>query len=213
VSTDQPWLAADPDLGPAGSPIDMQINQTGAWLLNDPAPLPEPLEKFLEEGEPPLYFGFGSMRATEQTSRVMVEAARTIGRRAIIFQGWARLNVPDTGNDCILIGNVNHAKLFPRVAVIAHHGGAGTTTTAAYAGKPQVIVPHIYDQYYWADRVQTLGIGVKGPQPTELNVKALVDALRECLKPEMTAAAQAVASRVEQQGAHIAAQRLIEAFG
>jgi vancomycin aglycone glucosyltransferase len=213
VSTDEPWLAADPVLGPAGSPIDMNIIQTGAWLLNDPAPLPEQLEKFLEEGEPPLYFGFGSMRASEQTSGVLVEVARALGKRAIISQGWAQLNAPDVGSNCMVIGNVDHAKLFPRVALVAHHGGAGTTTTTACAGKPQVIVPHVYDQYYWADRVQTLGIGVMGPQSSELNVDALVHALRECLKPEMTACAQTVASRVERHGVHIAAERLIKVFG
>jgi vancomycin aglycone glucosyltransferase len=214
ISTDQPWLAADPVLGPAGAPLDadMHITQTGAWLLNDPAPLPEPLEAFLTAGESPLYFGFGSMRASDQTSRVLVEAARVVGRRAIISQGWGGLNVVDSEADCIAIGNVNHERLFPRVARVAHHGGAGTTTAAARAGKPQVIVPHHYDQFYWAHRVQVLGVGAALSNVQALTVDTLVDVLRECLTPEMTERAQALSGRIELHGARIAAERINEMF-
>jgi UDP:flavonoid glycosyltransferase YjiC (YdhE family) len=63
------------------------------------------------------------------------------------------------GTDCISIGDVNYEKLFPRVAAVTHHGGAGTTTAAVRAGRTQVVVPHLYDQYYWARRVQKLGVG------------------------------------------------------
>lgn len=58
----------------------------------------------------------------------MIETARTLGLRSILSQGWANLTPSDMGNDCLLIGYVNHEKLFPRVAAIGHHGGAGTTT-------------------------------------------------------------------------------------
>src|SRR5262249_26580208 len=145
ITTDQPWLAADPVLGPAGTPIKMNITQTGAWLLSDPAALPAPLEEFLAAGEPPLYFGFGSMGAADLTVGILVDVARSLGWRAIVSQGWARLNVND--DQCISIGSVSHEKLFPRVAAVLHHGGAGTTTAAARAGKPQVVVPQNYDQY------------------------------------------------------------------
>lgn len=213
ITTDQPLLAADPVLGHAGVPLDdMRVTQTGAWLLSDPAELPENLEAFLAAGEPPLYFGFGSMRAEEQTSRGMIEAARVLGRRAIISQGWGNLNVIDDGSDCLLIGSVNHAKLFPRVAAIVHHGGAGTTTATARAGKPQVIVPHNYDQFYWAHRVKTLGIGESNCTTANLSVEALVEALRECFTPEMGSRASGIASRIEPHGARIAAERIVAAL-
>jgi vancomycin aglycone glucosyltransferase len=213
VTTDHPWLAADPVLGPKASPIQMQITQTGAWLLPDPTPLPDDLEIFLASGEAPLYFGFGSVRASAQTSRILIEAARTLGHRAIISQGWTQLNVIDAGVDCLSIGDINHEKLLPQVAAVVHHGGAGTTTAAARTGRPQVVVPHLYDQYYWAQRVQTLGIGVSGPTAAGLTVDALVNALRECLQPEMTRRAQAFASRMELHGARLAAEQLIRTFG
>jgi vancomycin aglycone glucosyltransferase len=211
--TDQPWLAADPVLAPAGAPIKMQITQTGAWFLADPTPLPDSIETFLAAGPPPLYFGFGSMGVTAQTSQVVGEAVRALGCRAIISQGWGQLNAGDAGPDCLTIGNVNHEKLFPRVAVIAHHGGAGTTTAAARAGTPQVIMPHNYDQFYWAHRVQALGVGVAGGAVADLTVAALAGAVRACLQPEMTTRAQALASRMELHGARSAAEQLSAAFG
>lgn len=214
ISTDQPLLAADPVLAPAASPMDdaMHITQTGAWLLSNPAPLPEQLEAFLAAGAPPLYFGFGSMRASERTSHILVEAARALGRRAIISQGWGGLDVIDAGADCISIGDVNHEKLFPRVALVAHHGGAGTTTAVARAGTPQVIVPHSYDQFYWAHRVQVLGVGASDFNVQDMTVDALVSTLRECLIPEMTERAQALASRIELHGARTTAEWLTETF-
>lgn len=210
--TDQPWLAADPVLAPAGAPIKLQVTQTGAWFLADPTPLPDPLETFLADGAPPLYIGFGSMRVTAQTSQAVIEAVRALGYRTIISQGWGQLNGGDTGPDCIAIGPVNHAKLLPRVAMIAHHGGAGTTTAAARAGRPQVIMPHTYDQYYWARRVQELGVGVRGNPLGDLTAESLVGALQACLTPEMTARAAALAPRLELHGARIAAERLSSLF-
>lgn len=211
IFTDRPWLAADPVIGPITATAD--IVQTGAWLLPDQSPLPDHLSNFLANGEPPVYFGFGSMRAAEQTSRVLIEAARALGLRSIISQGWGNLNLIDAGTDSISISDVSHDKLFAQVAAIVHHGGAGTTTTAARGGKPQVIVPHVYDQHYWASRVQKLGVGVSGPVRDELSVDALVQALRECSRPELAAHARTLAGRVEANGARIAANRLVSEFG
>jgi vancomycin aglycone glucosyltransferase len=211
--TDRPWLAADAVLAPAFPLAGMQVVQTGAWMLSDPSPLPDELEEFLSNGAPPVYLGFGSMRASEQTPRVLLEAARLLGLRSILSQGWAGLTPGDIGDDCLSIGDVDHARLFPRLAAIVHHGGAGSTATAARAGRPQVIIPHNYDQFYWAHRVQELGIGVSGPPRDDLTVESLVEALRQCLQPEVAARAQALAGRIEPHGARIAAERLAGEFG
>ncbi len=210
--TDRPWLAADAALAPAFPADGLQVVQTGAWALSDPAALPDELEDFLARGDPPIYLGFGSMRASEQTARVLLEAARALGLRSLLLQGWAGLTPGDAGNDCLSIGDVNHDKLFPRVAAIVHHGGAGTTTAAARAGRAQVMIPHNYDQFYWAHRVQQLGVGVSGPARDDLSVDALVEVLREALRPEVTAQAQALAGRMELHGARIAAERLAKEF-
>lgn len=211
--TDHPWLAADPVLAPAFPLSGMEVFQTGAWMLSDPAPLPDELEKFLADGPPPVYLGFGSMRASDQTSGLLIDAARALGLRSILSQGWANLTPSDMGDDCLSIGEVDHAKLFPRVAAVVHHGGAGTTSTTARAGTAQVIIPHNYDQFYWAHRIQHLGIGVSGPLRDDITVDLIAQALREALQPEVTGRAQEVADRMELHGARIAAECLVAEFG
>ena len=143
IFTDRPWLAADPTLAPWPDPADQAVFQTGAWILPDERPLSPELETFLDAGEPPVYFGFGSMRAPQDLSQVMIQTARALGRRAIVSRGWADLSLVDNEPDCLAIGEVNQQALFKRVAAVVHHGGAGTTTAAALAGAPQVVIPQM----------------------------------------------------------------------
>lgn len=212
IFTDRPWLAADPSLAPAGPTTELHITQVGAWRLRDERPLPDHVQKFLSSGEPPVYFGFGSMRSTEGNSRAIIESARALGLRSIVSQGWGNLAPIDEGSDCLCVDDLSHEQLFPRVAAIVHHGGAGTTTAAACAGKPQVIVPHLYDQYYFAYRMQQLHIGVAGPTSGELTTATMTSALRAVTSPDLGARAQAFASRLELRGAAVAADRLIRGF-
>lgn len=211
--TDRPWLAADPILAPVFPLDDMEVVQTGAWTLSDPKPLPPALEEFLASGPPPIYLGFGSMSASDQTGHVLIEAARALGLRSILAQGWAGLLPHDTGEDVISISDVDHEALFPRVAAVVHHGGAGTTHAAARTGTPQVIIPHSYDQFYWAHRVQELRIGVSGPLRDAISVDNVAQALSKALQPEMREHARELGSRMEQNGARIAAERLTHEFG
>ena len=144
IFTDHPWLAADPILGPWQEPADLDVVQTGAWILPDERPLPAELEAFLDAGTPPVYVGFGSMRSVpKDIARVAIEAIRAQGRRVLVARGWADLALIDDRDDCFVVGEVNQQALFGRVAAVVHHGGAGTTTTAARAGAPQVVVPQV----------------------------------------------------------------------
>ncbi len=210
ILTDQPWLAADPTLAPWPDPTDDSVFQTGAWILMDERPLSPELEAFLDSGEPPIYFGFGSIRAPEGLSRVMIESARALGRRAIVYRGWTDLSLLDNEADCLSIGEVNQQALFKRVAAVVHHGGAGITTAAARAGAPQVVIPQHYDQYYWAGRVDQLGIGI-AHAPGTPTAASLTSALARALQPDVAARAQSVAAAVRGDGAQVAAQRLITA--
>ena len=217
VITDQPWLATDPTLDPWQEPADLDVAQTGAWILPDVRPLPAELVAFLDAGTPPVYVGFGSMamqtpalRAPKDIARVAIEAIRAQGRRALVSHGWADLVLIDDRDDCLRIGEVNQQALFSRVAAVMHHGGAGTTTTAARAGAPQVVIPQVVDQPYWAGRVADLGIGTAhdGPTPTTESLSA---ALRTALTPETRARATAVASTIRTDGATVAATLLLDA--
>jgi vancomycin aglycone glucosyltransferase len=204
--TDHPWLAADPTLAPWPEPSDPSVFQTGAWILPDDRRLSEEIEAFLEAGDPPIYFGFGSMRAPQGVTDVIVQTVRALRRRAIVSRGWADLSLDEPG--CLAIGEVNVQALFPRVAAVVHHGGAGTTTAAARAGVPQVVAPQIYDQFYWAQRIEQLKIGSAHP-PGAMTTDSMTAALDRALRPETAARARAIGSAVRTDGAMTAARRVI----
>ncbi|MET7621997.1 glycosyltransferase [Streptomyces sp. NPDC005408] len=211
VLTDRPLLATDPTLSPWLEPADLDVAQTGAWFRLDERPLPADLEAFLNAGTPPVYVGFGSipMRASEDVARAAIEAVRAQGRRALVSRGWADLTLTDDQDDCFAVGEANHHALFGRVAAVVHHGGAGTTTTAARAGAPQVVVPQMADQPYWAGRVADLGIGAAhdGPTPTYESLSA---ALKTALTPDTRARATAIADTIRTDGATVAAKLLLD---
>ncbi len=210
VFTDRPWLAADPALAPWPDPTDRSVFQTGAWILPDGRPLSREVEMFLEAGEPPVYFGFGSMRAPQDLSRVMVESARALGHRAIVSSGWAGLSLADSARDWLVIEEINQQTLFKRVAAVVHHGGAGTTTTAALAGAPQVVIPQLYDQHYWAQRIQRLGIGA-AHAPGAPTTESLTGALQQTLRPDVAARAASIATAMRRDSAQAAAREIVRA--
>ncbi|TJW58164.1 MAG: glycosyltransferase family 1 protein [Mesorhizobium sp.] len=198
-------LACDPVLGP-WLPSDLiDAVQTGACILPDERPLPDRLP-------PPVYVGFGSISVASETGRAAIEAIRARGLRAVLAQGWAGLGLIDDRDDCFEVGEVNQQALFGRVAAVIHHGGAGTTVAAARAGAPQVVVPQIGDQPYWAKRVAELGIGAAhgGAVPTTESLPAALDV---ALAPKVRIRAREVASEIRADGAEAAAKWLIEWLG
>ncbi|GAA0966616.1 glycosyltransferase [Actinocorallia libanotica] len=214
VFTDRPLLAADAALAPWRRPADLGAVQTGAWVLPDDRPLPPDLMAFLDAGTPPVYVGFGSMStdALKDASRAAIEAVRGHGRRAVVSRGWADLGLIDDRDDCFPVGEANHHALFGRVAAVIHHGGAGTTTKAALAGAPQVVVPQLADQPYWGRRLADLGVGavLDGPVPT---AGALSTALETALAPETRSRATALAGEIRTDGASTAARLLLDMIG
>ncbi|MEU7336969.1 glycosyltransferase [Streptomyces sp. NPDC007074] len=211
VVTDRPWLAADPVLGRWREVPGLDVTQTGAWTLPDERPLPADLVTFLDAGEPPVYVGFGSMRPSPDIARWAVEVARAQGHRVLVSRGWADLDLADDEDDCFAIGEVSHQRLFGRVAAVVHHGGAGTTLTAARAGTPQVVVPlRLADNPYWAGRVADLGIGaaVDTAAPT---VDCLSVAFKTALAPGTRARAKTLGGEIRTDGAATAAALLLEA--
>ncbi|HEY0228631.1 MAG TPA: glycosyltransferase, partial [Mycobacterium sp.] len=209
--TDHPWLAADPTLGPWLKTADLDVVQTGAWLLRDDRPLPAELLAFLDAGPLPVYVGFGSMAkdVSKDIARVAIEAIRAQGHRTLLSRGWADLALIDDRDDCFAVGEVNQQALFGRVAAVVHHGGSGTTRTAARAGAPQVVIPQVGDQPYWARRVAELGIGTAHNGPT-VTSESLSAALKKALAPETRTMSTAVAGTIRTDGAKVAARLLMD---
>jgi UDP:flavonoid glycosyltransferase YjiC (YdhE family) len=160
----RPILAADDVFGTVPPDVPIDVVQTASLQLPVRGRLPGDLEDFLGAGEPPVYFGFGSMffRNRDRLGDLVAEAVRRLGRRAVISAGWGGLGERLSRDDIMVVDDVPHGLLFPRVAAVVHHGGAGTTATAARAGVPQVVVPNIMDQFHWAERVHGVGLG---PEP------------------------------------------------
>jgi len=127
-----------------------------------------------------------------------------------VSRGWADLELIDQAPDCIAIGDVNQQSLFPRVAAVVHHGGAGTTLAAARAGAPQVVVPMFGDQPFWASRMRDLGIGTSVPI-AELTADRLASALHDASDPAIAERAGSIAGRIVVDGAAVAARQVCHA--
>ncbi|WP_280361078.1 glycosyltransferase [Nocardia wallacei] len=208
--TDRPWLATDPVLDPWQEPADLDVAQTGAWILPDARPLPAELAAFLDAGAPPVYVGFGSMpMAASDITQATVEAIRAQGRRVVVSHGWAEPAPTGAREDCLTIGDVNHQALFDRVAAVVHHGGAGTTTAAARAGTPQVVIPQLADQPYWARRVAELRIGAAFGPGSAPAPESLSAAFEIALAPETRTRAATVAESLRMGGTAVAAAMLV----
>lgn len=161
------------------------LHVTGFWFLNEGGDYTPPAElaDFLQAGAPPVYVGFGSManRDPEETTRLVVDALRKSGQRGIILTGWAGMEKHTVGDDILFIDSAPHDWLFPRVAAVVHHGGAGTTSAGLRAGKPTVTVPFFADQPWWGNRVYERGVGTKPIPRTDLTSDNLAAAIREAL--------------------------------
>ncbi|MFI1104527.1 glycosyltransferase [Streptomyces melanogenes] len=216
VLTARPWLAADATLSPWLRPAALDVVQTGAWIRPDNRPLPAGLEAFLKAGPPPVYVDFGSLPGRDGdahgTAWAAVQAIRAQGRRVVFGHDWLDQAVTDGRLDCFAVGRANLQALFPRVAAVMHHGDAGTTTTAALAGVPQLVVPQTPDQAYWASRVVDLGIGAAHDGP-RLTYASLSVALRAALNPGIQARADALAVTIRTDGAAVAGKLLRHMLG
>jgi UDP:flavonoid glycosyltransferase YjiC (YdhE family) len=175
-------VACEPALAPLADDAPARARQIGALFLPESEPLPADLERFLAAGPAPVYLGFGSMVDGQpgRSTALLVAAIRAAGVRAVIGRGWAGLGEGAAGDDLYVAGPVPHGRLFSRVAAVVHHGGAGTTANAARVGVPQLVVPHLLDQHFWAHRVAALGLGPRPIPRARLTGPRLAAALRAC---------------------------------
>jgi UDP:flavonoid glycosyltransferase YjiC (YdhE family) len=156
---------------------------TGYWFLDDAedwAP-PAALLDFLQAGPVPVYIGFGSMssRKPEETADLVIQAVKQTKQRALLFSGWDGLHKQDLPDSMLMIGPTSHDWLFPRVAAVVHHGGAGTTAAGLRAGVPSILVPFFGDQPFWGNRVHSLGVGPAPIPRSKLSVERLAQAIQE----------------------------------
>jgi UDP:flavonoid glycosyltransferase YjiC (YdhE family) len=186
VLSERPLIAVDHALARMPDDGSIRFEQIRCLHPHRPDPLPPKLEAFLEQGPKPVYLGFGSMPDPDpaRTTERLFDAIRRLGSRALISRGWAGLGEGPVPEDILVIDPVPHSSLFPRTALVVHHGGAGTTHTAARSGVPQIVVPHVLDQFYFARRIADLGVGPPGIPRAGLSVERLSETLRATLDNE-----------------------------
>jgi sterol 3beta-glucosyltransferase len=187
------------------------LEVVGYWPVPQPpgwTPPPD-LVDFLDAGAPPVFIGFGSMASGQDgwLSEVVAGALRRSGGRAVVQSGWAGL--AGSGPDVLPVGDVPHAWLFPRMAAVVHHGGAGTAGAAFLAGIPSVAVPVYADQPLWGERIRALGAGPPPLPFTALTAEALAGRIRDLRTGRYRAAAADLGRRMR---AEDGAARVIEAL-
>ncbi len=165
-----------PDDWPANAHV------TGYWFLDQAAdwqPSAE-LQAFLDAGEAPVYVGFGSMagRNPQRTAAIVIEALQQAKVRGIVATGWGGLDANRLPDTILKIDHAPHDWLFPRMAAVVHHGGAGTTAAGLRAGRPTVVVPFFGDQPFWGKRVHALGVGPEPIPQKKLTAEKLATAIR-----------------------------------
>ena len=173
-------------------------------------PAPE-LVDFIAAGPTPVYIGFGSMPAAdrEALSEVIGIALRRSGLRAVVNTGWAGL-APAAG-EVLTVSDVPHDWLFPQMAAVVHHAGAGTTAAGLRAGVPSVPVPFMVDQPFWAQRLKGLGVAPEVIPFRKLTADRLAGALTEATgNPEYRRRAGDVAGRLAQEDGAAGVLRVLE---
>jgi vancomycin aglycone glucosyltransferase len=209
-------VAADRDLAPLADDAPATVEATDAWILDDDLALEPHVDAFLSRDPPPVYVGFGSMiaRRVPALAAAAVAAVRAAGRPVLVSGGWAGLDrFVEPAGDLLVAGALPHGAVLRRVSAVVHHGGAGTTTAAARAGVPQVIVPHILDQYYWAHRVAALGLGPRAVPVDLVTADILAGRLDAALlDPAIAGRARALGQRIRARNGASAAVARLEAL-
>jgi UDP:flavonoid glycosyltransferase YjiC (YdhE family) len=195
-----------------------QVAMPGYFILEtaDRYAPPAELERFLADGPPPIYLGFGSMVSarTRDLARIALEAVRLSGRRAIVGSGWAGLgDGVSSSKEIHVVDHAPHDWLFPQVALAVHHCGAGTTAAAARAGIPTVPVPFVGDQFFWAWQLARLGVATPRLERRGLTAARLADAIRLAEMPDMAERAKALGARLRAEDGVTAAVRQLENWG
>ena len=164
-------LGFSPHIVPRPADWQPNVQYTGYWLPAEPdwSP-PDALVQFLDDGPPPILVSFGSMavRDPQRLTALVLQAAQLAGQRLILQSGWAGLGQQELPPTVFALDYAPYRWLFPRLAAVVHHGGSGTTGFGFWAGIPNILTPFLFDQYFWGQRIQALGVG-----PAAIPQKAL----------------------------------------
>lgn len=182
---DRTLYCYSPSLVPTPHDWPADAVATGYWLRPDRAeePVDTELERFVGAGTAPVYVGFGSSVGADpaRLGAAVTAAVRASGARAVIATGWGGMSGVRADAQALVVARAPHRWLFPRVAAVIHHGGAGTTAAGLLAGRPTIVCPFQGDQYFWAAAVHRAGAGPEPMPAKKLTSERLAAAIRGAL--------------------------------
>ena len=194
-----------------------EVHITGYWQLKTEETWqpPEPLQDFLNSGPPPVYIGFGSMstRNPEEVAEIAITSLQKCGQRGILLSGWGGIQNHNLPDDLFALDAAPHDWLFPQMAAIVHHGGAGTTAASLHSGVPTIVTPFFADQPFWGWRAHTLGAGPEPIPRRKLSAEKLSLAIDEALSnPAIRTSAADVGRSIRAEDGVSNAVKLIGAY-
>ncbi len=211
-----PFLCAySPSIVPRPTDWSDDIHVTGYWFLDAPTHWEPPaaLQAFLDAGPPPVYIGFGSMTSADPVgvARLIVGALEQSGQRGVVQNDSLGISQADASDEILLLNSTPHDWLFPQMAAVVHHGGAGTTAAGLRAGVPTITTPTYGDQFFWGQRIAELGAGPPPIPRKHLTADRLATAIRRATNDHwMHERARVMAQRVGAEEGVTRAVRLIE---
>ena len=185
-----PILAAySPNIVPPPKDWSTHIHQTGYWFFDLPKEFVPPvnLVDFLADGKPPVYIGFGSYTGGEEPNKLVeiaLAALKKTGQRGVLLTGDPALDPLDLPNTVFSIPSIPHSWLFPKMAAVLHHCGAGTTAAVIRAGIPHIPLPLMGDQPFWGNLVAQLGIGTQPLKSKNLTAEIVAHAIAQAVSNE-----------------------------
>lgn len=192
---------------------DKNIYQSGYWFVeeNKEYKPSKELEAFINNGEKPVYIGFGSVFDSDEKDkivRIIIDALKKCGKRGII-SGMGKVdNLPD---NIISVDGIPHTWLFEKVSLVCHHGGAGTTAAGFRAGVPSVIIPFSNDQFAWAHRAFDLGVGAKPIYKKDLTADKLAEGINYALNKDIIERAEILSKNIAlEDGALDCAKKIVD---
>ena len=192
------------------------IHTTGSWIIETEPNFLPPIElnNFINSGEAPIYIGFGSMKdlySFNKTLSIIIEALGIIKQKAVVGLGWTKNDYKEKLPDNIfLVDSIPHTWLFPKMKMVIHHGGAGTTVTGLRAGKPTIIIPHNADQPAWGLRVFELGVGSRPIKKSKLTADKLASAIIYSQTPNIIANATMLGQQLQNENGVAKAVQIID---
>jgi len=176
-------IPISPEIYPPNPRWESRHKMTGYWFAPSPERWipPDDLQRFLDAGDPPVIISLGAMsisgKDAQEAAEITINAVKAAGVRAVI-QGWdeplGRITLPPY---IFHAGSIPHDWLLPRSSALMHHGGFGTTAAGFQAGIPQIVIPHIIDQFIWGQKVYELGVGPQPISRAKLKSEILTEAL------------------------------------